>query len=100
MKKVTKSLAIYLVPIILIAFFVTMTQNNTLSTKYFTVNEMIVNVKKDNVKEIVAKGNDIKGVLKDSKATPFKMYMPSEMWSLCRAPDPGAVAMTGVAVWS
>ena len=59
-----------------------MTQNNTLSTKYFTVNEMIVNVKKDNVKEIVAKGNDIKGVLKDSKATPFKMYMPSEMWEV------------------
>lgn len=82
MKKVTKSLAIYLVPIILIAFFVTMTQNNTLSTKYFTVNEMIVNIKKDNVKEIVAKGNDIKGVLKDSKATPFKMYMPSEMWEV------------------
>lgn len=82
MKKVTKSLAIYLVPIILIAFFVTMTQNNTLSTKYFTVNEMIVNVKKDNVKEIVAKGNDIKGVLKDSKATHFKMYMPSEMWEV------------------
>ena len=82
MKKVTKSLVIYLVPIILIAFFVTMTQNNTLSTKYFTVNEMIVNVKKDNVKEIVAKGNDIKGVLKDSKATPFKMYMPSEMWEV------------------
>ncbi|MFR9275191.1 ATP-dependent zinc metalloprotease FtsH [Finegoldia magna] len=82
MKKVTKSLAIYLVPIILIAFFVTMTQNNTLSTKYFTVNEMIVNVKKDNVKEIVAKGNDIKGVLKDSKATPFKMYMQSEMWEV------------------
>ena len=80
MKKVTKSLAIYLVPIILIAFFVTMTQNNTLSTKYFTVNEMIVNVKKDNVKEIVARGNDIKGVLKDSKGTPFRMYMPSEMW--------------------
>ncbi|MDU7140461.1 MAG: ATP-dependent zinc metalloprotease FtsH [Finegoldia magna] len=82
MKKVTKSLAIYLVPIILMAFFVTMTQNNTLSTKYFTVNEMIVNIKKDNVKEIVAKGNDIKGVLKDSKATPFKMYMPSEMWEV------------------
>ena len=82
MKKVTKSLAIYLVPIILIAFFVTMTQNNTLSTKYFTVNEMIVNIKKDNVKEIVAKGNEIKGVLKDSKATPFKMYMPSEMWEV------------------
>lgn len=82
MKKVTKSLAIYLVPIILIAFFVTMTQNNTLSTKYFTVNEMIVNVKKDNVKEIVAKGNDIKGVLKDSKGTPFRMYMPSEMWEV------------------
>lgn len=80
MKKVTKSLAIYLVPIILIAFFVTMTQNNTLSTKYFTVNEMIVNVKKDNVKEIVARGNDIKGVLKDSKGTPFRMYMPPEMW--------------------
>ncbi|MDU2219151.1 ATP-dependent zinc metalloprotease FtsH [Finegoldia magna] len=82
MKKVTKSLAIYLVPIILIAFFVTMTQNNTLSTKYFTVNEMIVNVKKDNVKEIVARGNDIKGVLKDSKRTPFRMYMPSEMWEV------------------
>lgn len=82
MKKVTKSLAIYLVPIILIAFFVTMTQNNTLSTKYFTVNEMIVNVKKDNVKEIVAKGNDIKGVLKDSKGTPFRMYMPSELWEV------------------
>ncbi|MCC2716880.1 MAG: ATP-dependent zinc metalloprotease FtsH [Finegoldia magna] len=82
MKKVTKSLAIYLVPIILIAFFVTMTQNNTLSTKYFTVNEMIVNVKKDNVKEIVARGNDIKGVLKDSKGTPFRMYMPSEMWEV------------------
>lgn len=82
MKKVTKSLAIYLVPIILIAFFVTMTQNNTLSTKYFTVNEMIVNVKKDNVKEIVAKGNDIKGVLKDSKGTPFRMYMPPEMWEV------------------
>lgn len=80
MKKVTKSLAIYLVPIILIAFFVTMTQNNTLSTKYFTVNEMIVNVKKDNVKEIVTRGNDIKGVLKDSKGTPFRMYMPPEMW--------------------
>lgn len=80
MKKVTKNLAIYLVPIILIAFFVTMTQNNTLSTKYFTVNEMIVNVKKDNVKEIVARGNDIKGVLKDSKGTPFRMYMPPEMW--------------------
>ena len=72
----------YLVPIILIAFFVTITQNNTLNTKYFTVNEMIVNVKKDNVKEIVAKGNDIKGVLKDSKNTPFKMYMPSEMWEV------------------
>lgn len=82
MKKVTKSLAFYLVPIILIAFFVTMTQNNTLSTKYFTVNEMIVNVKKDNVKEIVARGNDIKGVLKDSKGTPFRMYMPSEMWEV------------------
>lgn len=82
MKKVTKSLAIYLVPIILIAFFVTMTQNNTLSTKYFTVNEMIVNVKKDNVKEIVARGNDIKGVLKDSKGTHFRMYMPSEMWEV------------------
>lgn len=82
MKKVTKSLAIYLVPIILIAFFVTMTQNNTLSTKYFTVNEMIVNVKKDNVKEIAARGNDIKGVLKDSKGTPFRMYMPSEMWEV------------------
>lgn len=82
MKKVTKSLAIYLVPIILIAFFVTMTQNNTLSTKYFTVNEMIVNVKKDNVKEIVARGNDIKGTLKDSKGTPFRMYMPSEMWEV------------------
>ena len=82
MKKVTKSLAIYLVPIILIAFFVTMTQNNTLSTKFFTVNEMIVNVKKDNVKEIVARGNDIKGVLKDSKGTPFRMYMPSEMWEV------------------
>ncbi|MDU4334031.1 MAG: ATP-dependent zinc metalloprotease FtsH [Finegoldia magna] len=82
MKKVTKSLAIYLVPIILIAFFVTMAQNNTLSTKYFTVNEMIVNVKKDNVKEIVARGNDIKGVLKDSKGTPFRMYMPSEMWEV------------------
>ena len=82
MKKVTKSLAIYLVPIILIAFFVTMTQNNTLSTKYFTVNEMIVNVKKDNVKEIVARGNDIKGVLKDSKGTPFRMYMPQEMWEV------------------
>ncbi|MDU5223825.1 MAG: ATP-dependent zinc metalloprotease FtsH [Finegoldia magna] len=82
MKKVTKSLAIYLVPIILIAFFVTMTQNNTLSTKYFTVNEMIVNVKKDNVKEIVARGNDIKGVLKDSKRTPFRMYMPPEMWEV------------------
>lgn len=82
MKKVTKSLAIYLVPIILIAFFVTMTQNNTLSTKYFTVNEMIVNVKKDNVKEIVARGNDIKGTLKDSKSTPFRMYMPSEMWEV------------------
>lgn len=82
MKKVTKSLAIYLVPIILIAFFVTMTQNNTLSTKYFTVNEMIVNVKKDNVKEIVARGNDIKGVLKDSKGIPFRMYMPSEMWEV------------------
>lgn len=82
MKKVTKSLAIYLVPIILIAFFVTMTQNNTLSTKYFTVNEMIVNVKKDNVKEIVARGNDIKGVLKDSKGTPFRMYMPPEMWEI------------------
>ena len=82
MKKVTKSLAIYLVPIILIAFFVTMTQNNTLSTKYFTVNEMIVNVKKDNVKEIVARGNDIKGVLKDSKGTSFRMYMPSEMWEV------------------
>lgn len=82
MKKVTKSLAIYLVPIILIAFFVTMTQNNTLSTKYFTVNEMIVNVQKDNVKEIVARGNDIKGVLKDSKGTPFRMYMPSEMWEV------------------
>lgn len=82
MKKVTKSLAIYLVPIILIAFFVTMTQNNTLRTKYFTVNEMIVNVKKDNVKEIVARGNDIKGVLKDSKGTPFRMYMPSEMWEV------------------
>lgn len=82
MKKVTKSLAMYLVPIILIAFFVTITQNNTLNTKYFTVNEMIVNVKKDNVKEIVAKGNDIKGVLKDSKNTPFKMYMPSEMWEV------------------
>ena len=82
MKKVTKSLAIYLVPIILIAFFVTMTQNNTLSTKYFTVNEMILNVKKDNVKEIVARGNDIKGVLKDSKGTPFRMYMPPEMWEV------------------
>ncbi|MDU5069770.1 ATP-dependent zinc metalloprotease FtsH [Finegoldia magna] len=82
MKKVTKSLAMYLVPIILIAFFVTITQNNTLNTKYFTVNEMIVNVKKENVKEIVAKGNDIKGVLKDSKNTPFKMYMPSEMWEV------------------
>ncbi|PMC60439.1 zinc metalloprotease [Finegoldia magna] len=82
MKKVTKSLAIYLVPIILIAFFVTMTQNNTLSTKYFTVNEMIVNVKKDNVKEIIARGNDIKGVLKDSKGTPFRMYMPPEMWEV------------------
>lgn len=82
MKKVTKSLAIYLVPIILIAFFVTMTQNNTLSTKYFTVNEMIVNVKKDNVKEIVARGNDIKGVLKDSKGTSFRMYMPPEMWEV------------------
>ena len=82
MKKVTKSLVMYLVPIILIAFFVTITQNNTLNTKYFTVNEMIVNVKKDNVKEIVAKGNDIKGVLKDSKNTPFKMYMPSEMWAV------------------
>lgn len=82
MKKVTKSLAIYLVPIILIAFFVTMTQNNTLSTKYFTVNEMIVNVTKDNVKEIVARGNDIKGVLKDSKGTPFRMYMPPEMWEV------------------
>ncbi|MFR4778387.1 MAG: ATP-dependent zinc metalloprotease FtsH [Finegoldia magna] len=82
MKKVTKSLAIYLVPIILIAFFVTMTQNNTLSTKYFTVDEMIVNVKKDNVKEIVARGNDIKGVLKDSKGTPFRMYMPPEMWEV------------------
>ena len=82
MKKVTKSLVIYLVPIILIAFFVTMTQNNTLSTKYFTVNEMIVNVKKDNVKEIVARGNDIKGTLKDSKGTPFRMYMPSEMWEV------------------
>ncbi|MDU7330407.1 MAG: ATP-dependent zinc metalloprotease FtsH [Finegoldia magna] len=82
MKKVTKSLAIYLVPIILIAFFVTMTQNNTLRTKYFTVNEMIVNVKKDNVKEIVARGNDIKGVLKDSKGTPFRMYMPPEMWEV------------------
>lgn len=82
MKKVTKSLAIYLVPIILIAFFVTMTQKNTLSTKYFTVNEMIVNVKKDNVKEIVARGNDIKGVLKDSKGTPFRMYMPPEMWEV------------------
>ena len=82
MKKVTKSLAIYLVPIILIAFFLTMTQNNTLSTKYFTVNEMIVNVKKDNVKEIVARGNDIKGTLKDSKGTPFRMYMPSEMWEV------------------
>lgn len=82
MKKVTKSLAMYLVPIILIAFFVTITQNNTLNTKYFTVNEMIVNVKKDNVKEIVAKGNDIKGVLKDSKNTPFKMYMPPEMWEV------------------
>ena len=82
MKKVTKSLAIYLVPIILIAFFVTMTQNNTLSTKYFTVNEMIVNVKKDNVKEIVARGNDIKGVLKDSNGTPFRMYMPPEMWEV------------------
>ena len=82
MKKVTKSLAIYLVPIILIAFFVTMTQNNTLSTKYFTVNEMIVNVKKDNVQEIVARGNDIKGVLKDSKGTPFRMYMPPEMWEV------------------
>ena len=42
MKKVTKSLVMYLVPIILIAFFVTITQNNTLNTKYFTVNEMIV----------------------------------------------------------
>ena len=82
MKKVTKSLAIYLVPIILIAFFVTITQNNTLNTKYFTVNEMIVNVKKDNVKEIVARGNDIKGVLKDSKGTPFRMYMPPEMWEV------------------
>ena len=82
MKKVTKSLAIYLVPIILIAFFVTMTQNNTLSTKYFTVNEMIENVQKDNVKEIVTRGNDIKGVLKDSKGTPFRMYMPSEMWEV------------------
>lgn len=82
MKKVTKSLAIYLVPIILIAFFVTMTQNNTLSTKYFTVNEMIVNVKKDNVQEIVARGNDIKGVLKDNKGTPFRMYMPPEMWEV------------------
>ena len=82
MKKVTKSLVMYLVPIILIAFFVTITQNNTLNTKYFTVNEMIVNVKKDNVKEIVARGNDIKGVLKDSKGTPFRMYMPSEMWEV------------------
>ena len=43
---------------------------------------MIVNVKKDNVKEIVARGNDIKGVLKDSKGTPFRMYMPPEMWEV------------------
>ena len=53
-----------------------------MSTKYFTVNEMIVNVKKDNVQEIVARGNDIKGVLKDSKGTPFRMYMPPEMWEV------------------
>ncbi|MDU5273723.1 MAG: ATP-dependent zinc metalloprotease FtsH, partial [Finegoldia magna] len=39
-------------------------------------------VKKDNVKEIVARGNDIKGVLKDSKGTPFRMYMPPEMWEV------------------
>ncbi|WP_297813152.1 ATP-dependent zinc metalloprotease FtsH [uncultured Finegoldia sp.] len=82
MKKVTKSLLIYIIPILLIAFFVTMTQNNSLNTKYFTVNDMIVNVKKGNVKEIVAKGNDVKGVLKDSKNTPFKMYIQPDMWSV------------------
>ncbi len=80
MKKTTKSLIIYLIPIILIAFFVTMTQNTGMNTKYFTVNDMIVNLKKDNVKEIVTKGNDVSGVLKDGKNTQFKMYIPSEMW--------------------
>ncbi|MDY6065290.1 MAG: ATP-dependent zinc metalloprotease FtsH [Finegoldia sp.] len=77
MKKNTKSLLIYLVPVLIFAAIFAF-QSNFLKTEKFSFNQMVDSIENDKVKEILIRDNQVTGLLKDEK-TSFVFDLPKGM---------------------
>ena len=79
MKKVLKSLLIYLVPLVIIAYLLTVFNQNVTEVKEVTVDELVQNISNSEVKNLTVQGDKWKGTLKDAENTEFTTYLPSEL---------------------
>ena len=78
MKKTLKIIAIYLLPVMIIAGMLTLMSKNVKKTEDLTVNGFIDKIKNNQVKEIKSQGPMVKGILNDKDNTEFKVYLPAE----------------------
>lgn len=77
MKKNTKALIIYLIPVLILAAMFSL-QININRTEEFTLNQMIKNIEDNKIKEIIISDNQLRGILNDEK-TSFTFEIPSGM---------------------
>ena len=73
MKKTLKIIAIYLLPVMIIAGMLTLMSKNVKKTEDLTVNGFIDKIKNNQVKEIKSQGPVVKGILNDKDNTEFKV---------------------------
>lgn len=78
MKKVLKSIAIYLIPLAIFASLLTYFNKNISTKEDLTVNEFIQYVNEDKIDNITSQGSVIYGKLKDEENTSYEIFLPDE----------------------
>lgn len=78
MNKKTKAYLIYLIPIILAAFYFIAIRSTTPNAKEYTITEIVTKLNNNEVAEVSTQGAYIKGKLNDDKKTEFKSFLPQE----------------------
>ncbi|MDO5649568.1 MAG: ATP-dependent zinc metalloprotease FtsH [Gallicola sp.] len=79
MKKVLKSLLIYLVPLVIIAYLLTVFNQNVTEVKKVTVDELVQSISNSEIKNLTVQGDKWEGTLKDAENTEFTTYLPREL---------------------